>query len=527
MLPAVLVLVGSACGSTASPGTQGTSPAPEVPTTATSLAQPTTAPTAADEPAALTTTAATRPSTTTSGSSKTTEARPVSTTEAVEFPLETVGSAGLGDSFYPLLGNGGYDVIHYEIALDVDPAANAIEATTMLTALATQDLSSLNLDLSGLDVEAVAVDGEPADFSRDNTEMTLRPAILIPEGELFSLTVSYSGTPQAIQDPGVPFMTIGWHWVNGVVFTVNEPSGAMSWFPGNNHPSDKATFTFRITVPAGATAAATGVLVEEVTSDGETTTTWQMEDPMATYLAAVYIGDFERRESVQPDGLLIRDYVPPDLDPAFDRALAIAPDAIRYYETIFGPYPFDAYGTLVLPFETGYALENQTLSVHGLDTLDPHFIAHEVMHQWIGNSVTISDWSDVWMLEGFAYYIPWMFLAESQGFDLDTAMAELYGTLDRMNATPPKGIEPHQLFDFGAVYGRGGLTLHALRVEVGDPTFLHILRTHYERAAGGATDTATFLGIVEELAGVEAAELTRSWLFDTDLPEAPPPLTGG
>jgi len=514
-IAALLLLVGSACGSIGSPEPQEAATTTAVPTPATPA--PTTR-------VASPTTAATRPSTTTPAGSETTGTGPAATTEP-PLPPETVGTAGLGDSFYPLLGNGGYDVLHYEIELDVDPAANTIDATTTLSAVATQDLSSFNLDLSGLDVAAVHVDGVTALFSREGTELTVRPATQIQEGESFSAMVSYSGTPEPINDPGVPFTAVGWQWVDGVIFTVNEPSGSMSWFPGNNHPTDKATFTFHLTVPAGATAAATGVLVREVTGEGATTVTWQMDDPMTTYLAAVYVGDFERRESVHSDGLVIRDYVPPDIDPTLAEALTVAPDAIRFYESIFGPYPFDAYGTLVLPFPTGYALENQTLSVHGLDSLDAYVIAHEVMHQWIGNSVTVADWSDIWMLEGFAFYLPWMYLAEAQGLDIDTAMAEFYEAMRGMNAPPPKGIELHQLFDFAAVYGRGGLTLHALRVHVGDPSFLEIMRTHYERSAGGAADTESFLGIVEELAGGSAVELTRSWLFDTDFPAAPPPLT--
>jgi len=372
---AVSVLLVLACGSTDTPdgsGTSATTVAQEPATTASATTTASVTSSSSTVPVSVVTTGpVTTPSTTEPAETTTTasggemDEPPPSTTEAAGFPPETVGSAGVGDSFYPLLGNGGYDVIHYEIELDVDPVANTLEATTALSALATHDLSSFNLDLSGLDVEAVAVNGEPAAYTRDGSEMTVRSPVLIPEGEPFSVTVSYSGTPEQIDDPGVPFMTMGWKWVDGVFFTVNQPSAAMSWFPGNNHPTDKATFMFRITVPAGTTAAATGVLVEEVTDDGSTTATWQMDDPMATYLAAVYIGDFERRETLLADGLLIRDYVPPDFDPTLTSALSIAPDAIRYFETIFGPYPFEAYGTLVLPFETGYALENQTLSVHG------------------------------------------------------------------------------------------------------------------------------------------------------------------
>ena len=227
-------------------------------------------------------------------SGETTDTQPTSTTTPTTVPPGTAGSAGVGDSLYPLLGNEGYDVVHYDIELDIDPTTNTIEAVTTLTAEATEDLPSFNLDLSGLHVGAGTVDGEVADFSREGSGMTVRPMVVISEGAQFSVAVTYSGTSQPIDDPGVPFIRIGRQWRDGVIFTVNEPSGAMSWFPGNNHPTDKATFAFHITVPACTTAAATGVLVEEVTDEGRTTATWHMNYPMATYVAAVYIGDFER-----------------------------------------------------------------------------------------------------------------------------------------------------------------------------------------------------------------------------------------
>ena len=449
------------------------------------------------------------------------EKQPPSTTEPPSPPSEAVGSAGVGDSFYPLLGNGGYDVIHYDIALDVDLATNTIDATTTLTAVAAQDLASFNLDLSGLEVEAVDVDGEIATFSREGSEMTVRPPAIIREGDRFSVSVVYSGTPEPIADPGVPFERIGWRWTEGVIYTINEPSGAMSWFPGNNHPSDKATFVFRITVPTGTTAAATGVLEGEVAEADRTTVTWRMDDPMATYLAAVYVGDFERRESVGPNGLLIRHYLPPDIDPASAEALYITADVIRYYERILGPYPFDAYGAIVMPFDLGFALENQTLSIHGTDSLAPYTVAHEIMHQWFGNSATLDDWSDIWLLEGFATYLPLMYGAEAHGIDPQPGMTELYNMVRAVSAPPPKGIEHHDLFDFPAVYARGALVLHALRTEVGEATFLDILRTHYEATAGSTTNTESFLEVVQELAGDAALEVARSWLFDTDVPDAP------
>ncbi|MXW61108.1 MAG: M1 family metallopeptidase [Acidimicrobiaceae bacterium] len=427
------------------------------------------------------------------------------------------GSEGLDDSFYPNLGNGGYDVLHYDIDLDIDPAANTVQALTTITSRATQDLSAFNLDLSGLTVTEVQINGSHAEFSRSNTELIIEPTSSLASGSEFSTSVSYSGSPEPVVDPGVPFAALGWHHTEGAIYTVNQPSGSMSWFPSNNHPTDKATFEIRITVPAQLTAASNGILVEESSSDGYTTTTWRMDDPMATYLAAVYVGDFERIETKQPGGLLIRDYVPRDSPAEIAEALAITPQVISYYEDLLGPYPFDAYGTIVMPHTLGFAMENQTLSVHGRDTIDPLVIAHEIAHQWLGNSSTLDDWSETWLHEGFATYLSSMYMAEHHGWHLDVEMAGWHGTLSRWNSVPPMEIGNAQMFDV-SVYWRGALTLHALRGLVGETGFSEILRTHYQQSANGNTNTAEFLAVVTQLAGSEAAELVESWLYDDPMP---------
>ena len=427
----------------------------------------------------------------------------------------------MGDSFYPLLGNGGYDVLHYHIDLDVEPSENTIDAVTTFTAVATGDLDKFNLDFLGLKVSVVTVDGVDAEFSRNGQEMTIQPVEPVSSGAQFTVAVSYSGTPQPVDDPGVPFLALGWHAMNGVIYTVSQPSGAMTWYPNNNHPTDKATFTFQITVPDGVTAAATGLLSDETSVDGSTTTTWQMDDPMATYLAAVYIGDFERHEQRLDDGLLIRDYIPRGSDASILEQLAVAPEAIRFFEEILGPYPFDAYGTIVMPFPLGFALENQTLSIHGPNTIYPYVIAHEVAHQWIGNSTTVADWSDIWLHEGFAHYLGTMFRAELEGLPVDNYMASQYRELAQDKTWPPGDIEVHQLFHVQTVYLRGAQTLHALRTLVGDEVFFDILRTHYDQTAGSNASTEGFLGIVGDLAGASAVSLVESWLYDPEMPEYP------
>ena len=465
------------------------------------------------EPVVTTTTTGATTSTTTS--TTTTSTTTTSTTTTV--PTQISAAAGLGDSFYPYLGNGGYDVLHYEIDLDIDPVANTIQALATITAQATQELSEFNLDLSGLTVEDVEVNGSAAEYSRYNTELVIVSANPLAAGAEFSTEVRYSGTPELISDPGLWVFELGWHNTEGVVFTVNQPSGSMSWFPSNNHPTDKATFEIHLTVPEPLTAASNGILVEETSVDGYTNTTWRMDDPMATYLAAVYVGDFERVETNQPDSPLIRDYVPRTDSDEIVEALRITPQVIRYYEDLLGAYPFEVYGSIVLPFSLGLALENQTLSVHGLDTVNPFTVSHEISHQWIGNSSTLDDWREIWLHEGFATYLSAMYMTEYHGWNLDERMAGWHTQLAD-GGTAPLEIEITEMFS-AAVYFRGALTLHALRRFAGDSVFAEILRTHYRQSAHANTNTAAFLEIVTELAGPEATELVESWLAENPIPE--------
>ena len=425
----------------------------------------------------------------------------------------------MGDSFYPFLGNGGYDVLHYEIKLDVDPSANIIAASTTITAQATEGLETFNLDLSGLEVHSVTIDGSAAEFSRSGHEMTVHPANPLTAGSQFQAEVHYSGSPEPVADPGVPFFKMGWLHRDGVIYTLGEPSGSMTWLPSNNHPTDKATYEIEITVPEGVTAASNGLLVDETTTDGKTTYTWQMDDPMATYLAAVYIGDFERIDHgpLYDGGPIIRDYVPRDASPDVAQALSVTPAVIAFLEERLGPYPFDAYGTVVMPFPLGLALENQTLSIHGPATISPGIIAHEAAHQWLGNSVSPDDWSEIWLNEGFATYLHLMFEAQHFGGDLDDTMTGVHTWLSADGIGPPRGIGVEDLFG-PTVYFRGAATLHALRLHTGDDTFYEILRTHYDRSAGGTTNTDEFLGIVDELAGPDAVDLVESWLYDEAVP---------
>ena len=516
IVPALVVaLAFSACSADENDAAQATTaPPPETSSAVTTAPPPTTA--------------APPPTSTTAPDADTTDADADADADTTDAPADAnVGTlpppgAGAGDSFYPWLGNSGYDVTHYDLMLDVDPDANTIDGITTVHAVSIGELETIYLDLSGLNVSSVTVDGAAAEFSRERAELIVQPATPVPAGTGFAVEVIYSGTPERIADPGVPFVDIGWFNQNGVIFTANEPSGSMSWFPSNNHPTDKATFTIAITVPSHLTAASTGVLVEETAADDRRTFTWQMNDPMATYLAAVYIGEFERHTQETREGLIIRDYIPSSLTneerQATLEALSVTPGAIDFFEELLGPYPFDAYGTLVLPFSIGFAMENQTLSLHGDRTLIPLIIAHELAHQWFGNAVSPGDWSEIWLNEGFAHYLAFLYLADYGGHDIAALMANELQAARNANAGPPGSITVAQLFDFPTVYQRSTLTLYALHRHVGDETFFEILRQHYQRSDGGTATTPDFMAIVAQHAGPDAVALLASWLYSPEIP---------
>jgi aminopeptidase N len=436
----------------------------------------------------------------------------------------TPGAPGIGDAYYPGLGNGGYDVQHYD--LDLTYAADgSIEADVIITAVATQNLSGFNLDFAGWEIDELTVDDNDAPLRRDGEELVIYPYV-IPNGDHFTIEISYHGTPAPMQSAALP-VEIGWlTGPDGEQFVVAEPDAAHSWFPANDHPTDKAAFSFTITVPKGFMGAANGEMTAVVESDMTTTYSWSMDTPMAPYLATVVIGDgwqiVEDPVSSEEAGLPIRNVLPRDLVEEAPTALDQTGQMIDVLEEAFGPYPFDRYGIAVVDgFQ--HALENQTLSVFGRAMVDAPFfeyvLVHELAHQWFGNSVSVAQWSDVWLNEGFATFAELLWVEHLFG-----AGAYREEVANRTEAAriagygPPATPPPSDLFN-GSVYQRGALVLVALRDEVGDDAFFEILRTHAERHANGNATTEDFIAIAEETSGSDLTELFAAWLYGQELPD--------
>jgi aminopeptidase N len=464
--------------------------------------------------------------------SATTEATvPTSTTAPGVTSAPVFGSSGSGDPYFPSSGNGGYDVEDYEISLDIDPISGHISGTVVVTATALQDLSGFYLDLLGLDVSEVLVNDQDAAHETDGKELKITPSRPLPKDGRFSASISYSGVPTGLSSKQ---FAMGWQKTGDTIFTLDEPLGASTWYPVNDTPADKATYTFHLTVPTIYTAAANGTLAGTEQQGDKQTFTWRMDKPMASYLAAVDVGRFLTETSASPGGVAIRNYFALDMATASHEAFSRTGEVIDYFASLFGPYPFSAYGVVVPDATVGAAMENQTLSLYGSDVVEkrmgdpvagPIFLSHELAHQWFGDSVTIKQWDDIWLNEGFATYASWLWLQHDQGKRaLETQVKSSQKMLANSVEPPPGTPGAGDLFGT-SVYRRGALTLHALRLTVGDETFFRILRTWADRYRYGNASTKDFIALVkEETSNVSPADIDTlfdAWLYRAELPALP------
>ena len=318
------------------------------------------------------------------------------------------GAPDLGEPFYSWMGNGGYDALHYTIDLTVEMETSFVAGGVAIDAEATQALSRFNLDFLGLEVNEVTVNGEDATFWREGRELTIEPVEPLQQGEIFHVIVSYSGVVEAVPDPAIPFEVIGWLHGDSGVYVLSEPSGASSWYPVNDSPLDKASYTFRITVDKPYVVAANGLLQETVDNGDSTTYQWEAADPMASYLATINIAEFDVESEVGPNELPIVNYFPTTSGPEVRKHFAVTAEQIAYFSEVFGPYPFETFGAIVMDDNAfSAALETQTRPVYGariVINVGEAVIAHEMAHQWFGDSISLEKWSDIWLNEGFATY---------------------------------------------------------------------------------------------------------------------------
>lgn len=428
----------------------------------------------------------------------------------------TPGAAGLGDPYFPHLGNGGYDVSHYALTLDYDPATGRLDAGAEITARATRRLSAFNLDLAGLTVGRVTVDGARAGVRRADTELTLLPRAPIGRGDTFRTVVRYSGVPRTLTD--ADGTREGWLRSGERSVALGQPTGSMAWFPGNHHPSDKAAYDIRITVPQGRQAISNGELTSERTAGGRTTFGWHCAEPMASYLATVAVGPYRTDTSqLSPGSVPVHTAVDPSVAADSARLLARIPAIMKWGEKTFGPYPFSSTGVIIgRPDDADYALETQNRPFLPGPT-STGILVHELAHQWFGDSVTPKSWRDMWLSEGFAEYAEWLWAEDMDGVPARRAFERAYEDEENWAFAP---AAPPTAADISGrpVYGRGAMVLHRLRLAVGDDAFFALVRAWTRAYRHGNASTADFTAFAQGRTDRDLTALWEDWLYGSDRP---------
>ncbi|OJF14268.1 M1 family metallopeptidase [Couchioplanes caeruleus] len=444
-------------------------------------------------------------------------------TPAVAAPAP--GGPGLGDEYFPDYGNGGYDVSHYDVRLRYYPDTDQLTGTTTILATAEQDLSSFHLDFV-LDVASVKVNNRSATFARQGDhELVVTPARSVAAGQAMTVVVQYSGVPSNKVAAGFT----AWIRTPDGALAVGEPEEAWWWFPSNDHPSDKAGFDVSVAVPDGVEVISNGVQPRNPTREtlGWTRWYWRSAQPQATYLAFIAIGQYDITRDVMPDGEPVinaySELLPDDFDAAARSSVERTVEISEWLSGTFGPWPFTGRGGLVAPPGTlTFALENQTRP-----TYSPGFfrggsntsvVVHENAHQYFGNSVSVAQWKEIWLNEGFASYAEWLWSQEQGEGTADEIFDYLYATQpDEFWTVKPGDPGPARIFD-GAVYDRGAMTLHQLRRTVGDDDFFEILRTWVADHRHGDATTAEFVALAEKVSGLQLDELFETWLYTPSKP---------
>ncbi len=427
------------------------------------------------------------------------------------------------DPYLPDHVPGGLDVSRYDLELDYRVASNRLDAVARVHATAAGEVERLSLDLVGLRVSRVLVDGRrPARFAQRDGRLEVRLARLVADGTPLVVEVHYGGQPGPRRGP---WGEVGWEELTDGVIVAGQPDGAPSWFPCDDRPAAKAAFHVVVTCEAGYEVVTNGVLVGRRARSSRVRWEFDQPEPTAPYLATVQIGRYERVPLTA--GPVPQDVVAPArLRAAQAHDFGRQPAMMALFVDRFGGYPFARYDVVVTDDPLEIPLEAHGVSVFGANHVDGHrgterLVAHELAHQWFGNSLTAATWRDIWLHEGFAAYAEWLWEEESGGRTADAQARTVHGRLAGLPQDLVIGDPGREAMFDDRLYKRGALTLHALRAELGDVPFFEVLRAWTARHRHGTVTTGLFADCVRDVTGYEPVGLLDAWLHRPALPALP------
>lgn len=439
-----------------------------------------------------------------------------------------IGASTAHDPYVPASGNRGYQVDHYGLDLQYKTATNRLEAVATISAVSNQELSRFTLDLSRLQVSRVSVDGQRAVRAQSTGKLTVVPLLPIPAGTAFTVVVEYSGSPAPRRSK---WGLVGWEELTDGVIVASQPTGSPSWFPCNDHPADRARYSIRVTTEQAYTVICNGVLTAHTVASGRGTWLYEQVEPTSTYLATVQIGRYTVDE-VQLGAVPARLAYPKQLQARVRTDFALLPAMMGYFESVFGAYPFGTYTAVVTSDDLEIPLEAQSMAIFGANHVDgfggeERLFAHELAHQWFGNSVGLAGWQHIWLNEGFACYAEWLW-SEHSGKETAEVLARgfhaqlMTGPQDILLGDPG----PVNMFD-DRIYKRGALTLHALRTMLGEQPFFTMLR-EWATKNGSATpvNSDDFRAHAGRYSDRPLDGLFDAWLLSRALPPLPERMPG-
>ncbi len=426
------------------------------------------------------------------------------------------------DAYTPGHGDESYDVTHYDLDLAYRVDGNLLRGSAVLRCLALEDLDQVTLDLHHLRVDKVTLDGAPVRHSHRRGRLTLRTRSQVSSGSEFMVSVHYSGHPAPVASKTLG--PAGWEELTDGAIVAAQPHGAPSWFPCNDWPGNKAAYRIAVSAPSAYRVVCNGTLASTARHASSTTWVFEQPEPMATYLATVQIGRYQLHEidAVVP----LYAAVPGALTTSYDAAFGLQPEMLKAFTRLFGDYPFAAYTVVITEDDLEIPLESQSLSTFGANYLSTEWdaerlIAHELSHQWFGNSLTLERWSDIWLHEGFACYAEWLWSEESGKDSAHDRAVEHWERLASSDEDLVLGDPGPELMFDDRVYKRGALLLHALRLTVGDDSFFGLLQGWVAENAHSTVTTEAFVDFAQAHADEDLAPLFDAWLNQPELPDLP------